>query len=123
VYNLPTLTEALPTNGTPRTQEERILDLLRRGRERSPGGWVTLPEILDLRISQYGARIFGLRQKGFEIQNDDSQRRGDVVCSRFRLVSEPGEAGRIENARGEMEPANTTGSLFGELRPDRTYLE
>ena len=44
------------------TQSERILALL-KSKE-----WVGLPEILDLRIANYRARISELRNEGYDIQ-------------------------------------------------------
>jgi len=46
-------------------QRDRILALLLRSR----GDWVPLTQILELHISQYGARIFELRRLGFQIEN------------------------------------------------------
>lgn len=52
------------------TQEERILDLLR---ERGPQGAFVYefmtPRPVGLGIAQYSARIWGLRQKGYVIDN------------------------------------------------------
>ena len=60
-----------------RTQEQRILDLLRERGEQGVMSW----EIPDkLKILQYNARVFGLRRKGFVIENKDEV---------FRLISEP----------------------------------
>jgi hypothetical protein len=72
-------------------QETIILNLLRTGKARSPEGWVQLPEILNLRISQYSARIWGLRRKGYVIENEGEWRHGKL-CTRFRLLSEPRES-------------------------------
>jgi Helix-turn-helix domain len=60
------------------TQRSRILALLIAAR----GGWVSLPEILDLRISQYNVRLMELRGMGFRIEN----RREAQRKSFFRLV-------------------------------------
>ena len=47
------------------TQRSRILELLT-----SAGGtWVPLPKILELKISQFGARILELRRSGLKIEN------------------------------------------------------
>ena len=46
-------------------QRSRVLRLLLDAN----GRWVPLPQILDLQISQYGARIFELRGLGFAIEN------------------------------------------------------
>jgi hypothetical protein len=60
------------------TQRSRVLALLIAAR----GGWVSLPEILDLRISQYNVRLMELRGMGFRIEN----RREAQRKSFFRLV-------------------------------------
>lgn len=44
------------------SQCERVLALL-KSKE-----WITLPEILDLRIANYRARVSELRQEGFDIE-------------------------------------------------------
>lgn len=67
------------------TQRDRILSLL-RSRE---GRWVPLPEILDLRIGQYGTRIKELRGIGFEIENRIERDDSGVVHSWYRLVEQP----------------------------------
>ena len=47
------------------SQKQRIKQLfLDRSNE-----WVPLPDILDLRISQFGARILDLRREGYNIIN------------------------------------------------------
>lgn len=64
------------------TQAARIVDLLR---SRSPE-WVPLPEILELRISQYSARIHQARHKwGLPIENRVENVNGKKH-SWFRLV-------------------------------------
>ena len=68
------------------TQRKRLLNLFRE----NPGQWVGLPKILDLRISQYSARIHELRAQGHIIDNHTRHVDG-VVHSWFRLV-EPGQA-------------------------------
>jgi hypothetical protein len=65
-----------------RAQSGRILEMLRA----ADGGWVALPDILALRISQYGARILELRRAGHLIQNRTQYIAG-VRHSWFRLVS------------------------------------
>lgn len=62
-------------------QSERILRLLRE----NVNQWVPLPQILDLRISQYSARIFELRAQGHIIDNHTRHVDG-VVHSWFRLT-------------------------------------
>jgi hypothetical protein len=53
-----------------KTQEERILDLLReRGSQGAMVYEFMMPRPNGLGIAQYNARIYGLRQKGYEIVN------------------------------------------------------
>ena len=67
----------------------RILRLL----QANAGAWVPLPEILALKISQYGTRIKELRDEwGFTIENRIETVNGGRH-SWFRLVNEPA-AGR-----------------------------
>jgi Helix-turn-helix domain len=61
------------------SQRARLLRLLLSANE------IGLPEILDLRISQYNARISELRGQGFDIRNRSEHIDG-VVHSWFRLV-------------------------------------
>lgn len=64
-----------------KTQQERILNLLAaRG-----GNWVSLPEILDLKISQYSSRVHELRCKGHLIENRSEWVNGQRH-SWFRLI-------------------------------------
>src|SRR5579859_71212 len=65
------------------TQRDRILSLLRS----RDGAWVPLPEILDLHISQFGARIFELRRQGFVIENRTERDDSGAVLSYYRLVN------------------------------------
>jgi hypothetical protein len=67
-----------------KTQRAPILRLLIDGR----GGWVRLTEILELRISQFGARIFELRRTGFHIENKTERDDSGVVRSWYRFVND-----------------------------------
>ena len=51
-----------------KTQEERILDLLKERGELGAYAWEFTGQ---LRIMQYNARVFGLRKKGYNILNQD----------------------------------------------------
>jgi lysozyme family protein len=53
-----------------KTQEERILDLLR---ERGAAGVANWEIPAQLHILQYNARIFGLKRKGYDIKNIDGR--------------------------------------------------
>ena len=68
-----------------KTQSDRILALLRTKE------WVTLPEILDLRIANYRARISELREAGYDIpclrQNFDG-----TLHTQYSLRGEPAPA-------------------------------
>jgi len=63
-------------------QQQKMLDLLKTQK----GGWVGLPEILNLGIAQYNARIFDLRRRGHIILNKTEEING-VKHSWFKLVS------------------------------------
>ena len=64
------------------TQTARLVELLR---DRSPS-WVPLPEILNLRISQYGARLYQARHEwGLKIESRVQIVDG-VKYSWFRLI-------------------------------------
>ncbi len=72
------------------TQRGRILGLLVSAR----GSWVGLPEILDLHISQFGARIKELRALGFDISNRMETVDGEKR-SWYRLVPGPTHANEL----------------------------
>ncbi len=72
------------------TQRGRILGLLVGAR----GSWVGLPEILDLHISQFGARIKELRALGFDISNRMETVDGEKR-SWYRLVPGPTHANEL----------------------------
>jgi hypothetical protein len=67
-----------------KTQRAAILRLLAAAN----GNWIPLLTILELRISQYGARIFELRGLGHRIENKSEWRSGKRH-SWFRLVPIP----------------------------------
>jgi hypothetical protein len=62
-------------------QQQKLKALLLRAH----GEWVELPEILDLKISQFGARVLELRRMGYDIQNRQETRDGKKR-SWYRLV-------------------------------------
>ena len=92
--------QALAHRNSNHTQRARLLQLLIEAR----GCEVPLPQILDLKISQYGSRILELRRLGFRITNRTEIISG-VVRSYFRL-----ELGQ--------QP-----TLFDLGAPERSYLE
>jgi lysozyme family protein len=53
-----------------KTQEQRILDLLR---ERGSSGVMAWEIPANLHILQYNARVYGLRKKGYDIRNKDGK--------------------------------------------------
>jgi Helix-turn-helix domain len=63
------------------SQTRQIVDLL----SSRNGAWVSLLEILELKISQYSARIHELRRCGVQVENKTEWRDGKR-CSWFRLV-------------------------------------
>jgi hypothetical protein len=91
------------------SQTACIVNLLR---SRSPH-WVSLPEILELRISQYSARIHQARHDwGLNIENR-TQTVGGKKHSWFRLVEQG-----IPLVSACPVPQGAA-SLFGELAPER----
>jgi hypothetical protein len=76
----------LPRNA--KGQRGRILRLLLDAK----GTWVPLPQILELRISQFGARILELRRLNFRIENKTERDDSGVVHSWYRLVSDTPKA-------------------------------
>ena len=90
------------------SQRARILHLLLSAPE------VALPAILDLRVSQYNARINELRGLGFDIRNR-TQRIEGVVHSWYALNFEPrhdppaspnsGSGDWFERQTGQKRPA------------------
>ena len=71
-----------PTPACLTGQQRRIFELLFANRNR----WVSLPVILELKVSQYGSRVYDLRKKfGLEIKNRVEVRDGKK-CSWFMLV-------------------------------------
>jgi hypothetical protein len=74
------------------TQARRILNML----VAAYPGWVSLPELLNLRISQVSARIWELRHRhGYDILNETTPLPDGTRASRFRLVSEPRGKGQL----------------------------
>jgi hypothetical protein len=65
------------------TQRDRILRLLTSRVDQ----WVPLPEILDLQIGQYNARILELRRAGYNIENK-KMRSQDGICRSWYCLHE-----------------------------------
>ena len=97
-----------------KTQRDRILDVLTNAH----GEWVPLPTILELKISQFGARIKEARALGHQIENKTETVNG-IVHSWYRLVSEP------RTAQGSTPPESTSpapASLLSTTAPASTML-
>jgi Helix-turn-helix domain len=86
----------MPSNTNSHTQRSRILALLIAAH----GEPVFLPQILELRISQYSARIHELRELGFRIVNERERRNGKLFTS-FRLV--PNETAELPAPKSESD--------------------
>jgi hypothetical protein len=67
-----------------RSQEDRLEELFKA----RPGAWISLSEILDMRISQYGRAIHSLRHKRLmRIENKtEYQKEANMTYSWFRYV-------------------------------------
>jgi len=108
------------------SQAGKILKLL----EDAGGGKVSLPAILNLRISQYSARIHDLRHRfGFVIQNGAEEGHPDRTWFKLvgrnypatdRLTREMNEAIHRDDSLEARRPPAT---LFGDISPDRSYRE
>src|SRR4029077_3925120 len=86
------------------SQRERLLELL----QSHGGAWVPLPEILDLQVAQYGARIFELRRAGYQIEN-----RQEGEHTYFRLL------GFTAPVSAPKHPQSVQGELFDLTPPHR----
>ena len=65
------------------TQRQRMAAVF----ESRPNQWIPLPYILEMKISQYGARILELRRAGMEIENKTATINGQKH-SWFRYVKD-----------------------------------
>lgn len=65
------------------SQEQKILKVL----EKKANNWVALTEILKLWIAQYNARIWGLRKKGYIIENKVKIQKNKKRHTFFKLVT------------------------------------
>jgi hypothetical protein len=90
-----------PAQSSPdrKTQEDQLLVLFLS----HPNQWIGLPIILDMKISQYSARILGLRRKGWNIENR-CERKGRARHSWFRLVL-PGISSAMLAPTKEPDPS------------------
>lgn len=98
------------------TQCSRLLSLLKSRQ----GLWVPLPDILALGFSQFGARLLEIRRDGHTILNKTEHRDGKVL-SWYKLVPNQNSAKTVVESGDHHIGA--TGSLFGDISPDRTYAE
>ncbi len=101
------------TTDSRQTQCAKLLRLLIGAR----GSWVPLAEILDLKISQFGSRLWEIRHRlGLNVENRMETTADGVKLSWYRLrPSVPTPA-----PKSEEPPANQE-SLFGDLTPQRRY--
>ena len=63
-------------------QCDRILAVLKA----SEGQWVPLPRLLELQVSQYGARVHELRKRGWQIENKSEYQTDGSRHTWFRLM-------------------------------------
>jgi hypothetical protein len=98
------------------TQRSKILAELVSAR----GDWVPLPSILELTISQFGARIFELRRLGFRVVNRTRNVNG-VKHSWYRLEPGPGapSPSKLQALHAHESPKSGPRSLFAEVAPER----
>jgi hypothetical protein len=84
-----------------KTQRAELLGLLLQAN----GGWVGLPEILDLKIAQYNSRIYELRKQRFQIESRTETVDGQRL-SWFRLKkgAGPSQAAPQPAAVPQIEP-------------------
>lgn len=86
------------------TQRDRLREVLLAAR----GDWIPLPQILELKISQFGARLLELRRLGYRIVNRTENVNGKK-CSWYRL--EPASTPVRHSEHRDISTA-TTGSSF-----------
>ena len=97
-----------------KTQRNRLLDVFTKAH----GAEISLPEILELRISQFGARILELRREGHVIKNRTEYRDGKIL-SWYRLEPRPGEITR-ESLRADTRTIKS-GDPREQIAPTETF--
>lgn len=97
-----------------RNQQHKILELLAAAR----GNWVPLPQMLALKISQFGARILELRREGHIIRNKTEHKDGQVL-SWYRLEPTLGCSGVKAERISSLSPPARSFPEFGNLAPER----
>jgi hypothetical protein len=97
-----------------KTQRAAILRVLTDAN----GAWIPLPTILELRISQYGARIFELRGLGHRIENKSEWRAGRRH-SWFRLEQGPDSKTPSVTNTSLSHSVPSSFPEFGSLEPER----
>lgn len=89
------------------TQRDRLLQFLISAH----GAWIPLPQILELKISQFGARLLELRRLGYRIVNRTENVNGKKYSwYRLETATKTGQRPEHEN----IAPA-TTGCSFPEF--------
>jgi hypothetical protein len=98
------------------TQRDRLRELLLAAH----GGWIPLPQILELKISQFGARLLELRRLGYRIVNRTENVNGKK-CSWYKL--EPASTPDRHSEHQNISRAATGGSFpeFGVLGKEAGY--
>jgi hypothetical protein len=96
------------------SQQSRLLDTLASVR----GEWVPLPRILELKISQFGARILELRRLGYRIVNRTENVNGKRH-SWYRLEPGSRDSGIKPERTAVSSPGTESFPQFGSLGPER----
>jgi Helix-turn-helix domain len=113
--------------GSRKSQRDRLLAAFLRARDLE----LSLPEILDLGIAQYSARLHELRSLGFRITNT-RERVDGMTHSRFKLIAGPGVTPPAVSPRALTKPEPVRDrsdepvqkrTLFDLGKCDRSYLE
>lgn len=97
------------------SQTNRVLNLLRARR----GQEVPAYEVAQVGGLQYGARIHALRERGHVILNRVEHHQGQTL-SWFKLEE---KRPQVEQPGPTPDAPTPTESLFGDIRPDRSYRE
>ena len=97
------------------SQADVILKMLRE--KRAQGKALELPEIMACGIAQHSARFNELKARGFKIDNEMERDTDGRVLSRYYLRFDP-DRQADQDSRAQLK-----NSLFGDISPDRTYLQ
>jgi hypothetical protein len=100
------------------TQRDRILALLLNAQ----GEEVPLPQILELKISQFGARIKEIREAGHIVRNR-TERRDGRIFSWYRLEPKPTASTRSPQTSVSAPGGRATQTAPIEMFPEFRNLE